>query len=105
MGSLRNRLVLVFFAITLCALGALYLYVVPPLSSSLREEELRTLSDEAQRDSGDLQRAIGSNLDVRDVDRLVRQAAVQSNARVTLLGVTRGTLGIQTYVKSDSTTE
>ncbi len=105
MGSLRNRLVLVFFAITLCALGALYLYVVPPLSSSLRDEELRRLSQEAQRDSRDLQRAIGSNLDVRAVDRLVRQAAEQSSARVTLLGVTRGTLGVQTYVKSDSTAE
>ena len=37
-----------------------------------------------------------------EVDRLVRSAADQANARVTLLGVNRGSFGTQPFVKSDS---
>ena len=38
--SLSNRLALVFFAITLLAVGALYLYVAPGLQSRLTGEKL-----------------------------------------------------------------
>jgi two-component system, OmpR family, sensor kinase len=101
--SIRNRLTLLFFAITLTALAGVYVYVVPQLESNLREQKLAELHAAATDHSGDLVRAIGSNLDERGVNRAVRQAADESNFRVTLLGVARGTQGLQTYPISDST--
>ena len=50
MSSVRNRLVLLFFAITAAAVGFVYLYVVPQLRSSLTAEKLRGL--EAGRAGG-----------------------------------------------------
>ena len=41
--TLRNRLVLLIFAITAAAIGFVYLYVVPQLESSLTAEKLRRL--------------------------------------------------------------
>src|SRR5918998_979148 len=101
--TIRNRLTLLFFAITLTALAGVYIYVVPQLESNLREQKLAELQAAANDHSGDLVRAIGSNVDERGVIRAVRQAADESNFRVTLLGVSRGTQGLQTYPISDST--
>ena len=50
--SLRNRLALVFFVITLVAIAALYLYVAPGLQSRLVDQKLSELSVAAQRYSG-----------------------------------------------------
>ena len=41
--SLRNRLALVFFAITLLAVVAMYLYVAPGLQSRLMSQKLTDL--------------------------------------------------------------
>jgi signal transduction histidine kinase len=101
--SIRNRLTFLFFAITLTALAGVYVYVVPQLESNLREQKLSELATAANDYSGELVQAIGSNVDERGVTRAVRQAADQSNFRVTLLGVARGTQGLQTYPISDST--
>jgi signal transduction histidine kinase len=101
--AIRNRLTFLFFAITLTALAGVYVYVVPQLESNLREEKLAQLATAANDYSGELVRAIGSNVDEQGVTRAVRQAADQSNFRVTLLGVARGTQGLQTYPISDST--
>ena len=49
--SLRNRLAFVFFAITLVAIAALYLYVAPGLRSRLVNERLTQLATAARRDS------------------------------------------------------
>ena len=38
--SIRNRLALLFFAITLAAFAVVYLLVVPSLGSTLRAEKL-----------------------------------------------------------------
>src|SRR5712692_9752447 len=103
--SIQYRLTLLFFAITLTAFAGIYLYVVPQLETNLREQKLRDLSDSARVYSGDLVRAIGSKVDESQVRRAVRRAADRSNVRVTLLGVSRGTQGIQTYPISDSTNE
>ena len=43
MNSVRNRLALLFFAITAAAVGFIYLYVVPQLRSGLTAEQLRRL--------------------------------------------------------------
>jgi signal transduction histidine kinase len=103
--SIQYRLTLLFFAITLTAFAGIYLYVVPQLETNLREQKLHELSDSARLYSGDLVRAIGSKVDESQVRQAVRRAADRSNVRVTLLGVSRGTQGIQTYAISDSTNE
>ena len=48
--SLLNRLALVFFAITLVAIGGLYLYIAPGLETRLVNEKLKALATAAQRD-------------------------------------------------------
>ncbi|MDX6667005.1 MAG: hypothetical protein QOK04_385 [Solirubrobacteraceae bacterium] len=105
MGTIRNRLTFLFFAITLTALAGIYLYVVPQLETNLRNQKLRELGTAARAYSGDLVRAIGTNVSERVVNQAVRRAADRSNVRVTLLGITRGTQGLQTYPISDSTAE
>jgi two-component system, OmpR family, sensor kinase len=105
MGTIRNRLTFLFFAITLTSLAGIYVYVVPQLETNLRKQKLRELAAAAQAYSGDLVRAIGTNVNERAVNQAVRRAADRSNVRVTLLGVTRGTQGVQTYPISDSTAE
>ena len=103
MHSLRNRLTLVFFAITLTAVAGIYLYVVPPLESRLRAEKLRSLSADTRAYSADLIRAVGRNVDAPGVDRLVRQAADGAGARVTLYGVTGDAQSLRLFPISDST--
>ncbi len=44
-GSVRSQLVVLFSIITAAAIGFIYLYVVPQLSSSLSAERLRSLRD------------------------------------------------------------
>lgn len=102
MRSLANRLALVFFLITLAAMTIVYVGVVPTLKSSLVDERADRLLAAAQRFSDPVERAIDSNAPVREVDRVVRQAADQAGTRVTLLGVNRGSFGTQPFVKSDS---
>jgi signal transduction histidine kinase len=103
MHSLRNRLTLVFFAITLTAVAGIYLYVVPPLESRLRAEKLRGLTADTRAYSADLIRAIGGDVDAPGVDRLVRQAADGAGARVTLYGVSGDAEGLRLFPISDST--
>lgn len=102
MHSLANRLALIFFLITLGAMAIVYVGVVPHLRSSLVSDRGDRLERAAQRTTPPIARAIDSSASVAVVDALVRQAADESNARVTLLGVNRGSFGAQPFVKSDS---
>ena len=103
--SIRSRLALGFLLIALTAVGVIYLYVLPSLESRLQQQKLESLSQSARTYSAALRDAIGSNDDEQAVDRAVRAAADVAGARVTLLGVTRGTEGVGTYLISDSTEE
>jgi len=103
--SIRNQLTLLFFAITLTGIAGVYLYVVPQLEANLREQKLRGLAQAARAYSTDLVQATGTNVSEAQVNQAVRVAADRSNVRVTLLGVSRGTQGLQTYPISDSTAE
>jgi two-component system, OmpR family, sensor kinase len=103
--SIRVRLALIFSAITLTAIAGIYLYVAPQLESRLRDEKLEGLARDAGLYSRELVRVIGTNVDEAAVNRSVRQAADRAGARVTLLGVSRGSQGVQTYPISDSTAE
>jgi signal transduction histidine kinase len=102
MRSLRNRLTLLFGTIVLVAIGVVYVYVVPPLQTSLTNNKLNALAGQAQAYSTPLIGAIGGRLAKSGLDKLVRQAANAASARVTVLGVSHGTLGVQTYPISDS---
>jgi signal transduction histidine kinase len=103
--SLRNRLAFVFFAITLVAIAALYLYVAPGLRSRLVDERMSELAIAAGHDSFQIVPAIRPlSRDPVSVVRIkVDAAALASGDRVTLLLVTRTPTGIQLSVQADST--
>lgn len=79
------------------------LWVLPSLEERLRDQKLDALALSARTYSPPLRKAIGSNDDEAEVDAAVRAAADAAGARVTLIGVTRGTEGVGTYLISDST--
>ncbi len=102
MSSLRNRLVLLIFAITAAAVGFVYLYVVPQLESSLTAEKLRRLEDQGAEQLPNLERALAERRTQPEVAELVRQIGQQTDSRVTLLGVTNGE---PSFVIADSTSD
>jgi two-component system OmpR family sensor kinase len=102
--SLRNRLAIVFFAITLTALAALYVYVVPQLSSRLRDEKVQTLEGDAVRESSQLAATVGRDVSDKTVASLVGGIANSTSARVTLLRVAHVGSTPQLSVAHDSQT-
>jgi two-component system OmpR family sensor kinase len=100
--SLRNRLALVFFAITLVAIAALYLYVAPGLRSRLVNERLSELLAAARSDSTPVVKMIGSSDPAPVVRRQVNLAALSSGDRVTLLLVASTPTGPQLSPEADS---
>ena len=107
--SIRNRLTLLFFAMTLAAVAVVYAYVTPSLSSSLRAEKLSALQGASAADSSAIAATIGADVGPAGVAAAVRHAAALSGARVTLLGVTHaaadGRSTTQTYPIADSSAE
>jgi two-component system, OmpR family, sensor kinase len=90
-GSVRAQLVILFFAITAAAVGFVYLYVVPQLSSSLTAERLQRLELAGNTELDPLERAATRAEDPARIARIARIAAAEADARVTLLGVRAGT--------------
>jgi signal transduction histidine kinase len=93
--SLRNRLAFVIFAITLAAIGALYLYVAPGLRSRLLSDRLGKLATSARRYSGPVINTVGSPERLGGVVARVDAAALASGDRVTLLLVAQTPGGLQ----------
>ncbi len=85
--TLRNRLVLLIFAITAAAIGFVYLYVVPQLESSLTAEKLRRLERLGNEEEAGLTRALADGADAAELDALARSISQATETRVTLLGV------------------
>jgi two-component system OmpR family sensor kinase len=102
--SLRLRLSLLFTAIALVAMGFVYVAVVPGLQTGLVADKLTDLTLATKLYSAPIARAVGTSVDARVLDRLVRSAADRSSARVTLFRVNHGT-ELQTYIASDSSSE
>lgn len=90
LASVRTRLVLLFFAITTAAVGFVYLYVVPQLSSSLTAERLERLEQQGSEELDRLRAAADRDISQREISELVRKSAADVDARVTLLGVRDG---------------
>jgi signal transduction histidine kinase len=104
--SVRNRLLALFFAITVAAVGFIYLYVVPQLRSSLTAEKLNRIEDEAARSQGRLEAALRAGAPEAELRALVRKLARRSDARVTILGVREGPAGPEpAFVIADSELE
>src|SRR5579885_1210715 len=99
--SLRNRLAVVFFAITLVAIAALYLYVAPGLRSRLINERLGELLDASRSHSALIVRTIGGNEPAEVVRRRIDDAALSSGDRVTLLLVARTPGGVELSPEAD----
>jgi signal transduction histidine kinase len=93
MTSIANRLALLFVGITLAAIGAIYLYVVPRLETSLRQEKLRNLATAARRGAAPIAAAVRTEAPGDELRASVRAAADAASARVTLLRVNRGPAG------------
>jgi signal transduction histidine kinase len=102
LASVRNRLVLLFFAITTAAVGFVYLYVVPQLSSSLTSERLERLEQDGTAELDALRGASARGLDQRELAALVRRSAAAVDARITVLGVRDGA---PSFVIADSELE
>jgi signal transduction histidine kinase len=88
--SVRTRLVLLFFAITASAIGFVYLYVVPQLSSNLTSERLERLEQQGGEELGRLRTAAERGLEQRELATLVRRSAANVDSRITLLGIREG---------------
>jgi two-component system, OmpR family, sensor kinase len=86
-------------------IAGVYLGVTSGLDAGVREQQLDRLTKTAREYRGPIWQALDRVLDRDVLDRRVRKAADDSGTRVTLLGVNRGTQGLQTYVASDSTAE
>ncbi|MGA9858452.1 MAG: HAMP domain-containing sensor histidine kinase [Solirubrobacteraceae bacterium] len=102
--SLSNRLALGFFAITLLAIGALYLYVAPGLQSRLIGQKLSALAAAARSDSDQIRRALGSSTPLPRLGRIVARTGGVSGDRVTLLSVNRSLGSVQLSPLADSGT-
>jgi signal transduction histidine kinase len=85
--SLANRLAVVFFAITLLAIGSLYVYVAPGLQTRLMDEKLSELAQTARKDSAEIAATVGSSTVLPNVRRLVLRTGEISGDRITLLSV------------------
>jgi signal transduction histidine kinase len=100
--SLRNKLALVFFAITLVAIGAMYVYVAPGLQTRLVNERLKELASGAQSNSRSIAHAIAVSAPLPAVRRKVNDAARKSGDRVSLLSIGQAQGVLQLSVQADS---
>lgn len=90
--SVRAQLVVLFFTITAGAVGFVYLYVVPQLSSSLTAERLERLELAGAGELERFERVAAGAGDPARLARLARRASAEADARVTMLAVRSGEL-------------
>jgi signal transduction histidine kinase len=100
--SLRNRLALLFFGITLLAVGGLYLFVVPGLQSRLMGAKLNELAIVARDYSTPIGRTVGSSTPLPKVRKLVIRTSNTTGDRVSLLSINRVLGAAQLTFEADS---
>jgi len=105
--SVRSQLVVLFSLITAAAIGFIYLYVVPQLSSSLSAEKLRTLQAAGDEPAAALADVIDDGLSQSELQQLVLRLSQRTGgARLTVLGVRDGAQGPEpAFVVADSQVE
>ena len=102
--SLRNRLALLFFAVTAVALAVVFFIFLPRLESNIEQQKLDDLERAAIAATPPLRGAVGRETTAKELDDLVRETSDRSGARVTLLGIQQSTANRapRFYVISDS---
>jgi two-component system OmpR family sensor kinase len=102
--SLRNRLALLFFAVTALALAVVVFFFLPQLESQIVDQKLSDLKQVAGGIAPRLQRVMGSQVTGPGLDKLVRTMSDRSDARITLLGLQQSSsrAAPRFYVISDS---
>ena len=86
--SLKNKLALVFFAITVAAMAGVWFYIVPQLESNLRAQRLDDLRRVAAATVDSLERyRRGNEIRPKRVDVLVRAISDAADAHVTLFAM------------------
>src|SRR3954447_17484550 len=102
--SLRNRLALLFFAVTALALAVVVFFFLPQLESQIVDQKLGELRKAAVRSAPRLQAVIGTEVRSAGVTKLARTVSDRTNARVTLLGVQQSSSRAAPlfYVQTDS---
>ncbi|MEA2448469.1 MAG: hypothetical protein QOG63_401, partial [Thermoleophilaceae bacterium] len=102
--SLRNKLALLFVAITALALAAVIFIFLPQLESKIEGQKLDDLRATAAAAAPALRGVVGRDATGRQIDKLVRVISDRDGARVTLLGIQRSASGsdLRFYVISDS---
>src|SRR3954453_8299615 len=103
--SLRNRLALLFFAVTALALAVVVFFFLPQLESQIVDQKLGELSKSARASAPRLERVIGSEVTAARVTKLARGISDATSSRVTLLGVQQSTTRAASpvfYVITDS---
>ena len=101
--SLRTRLTVLFFAVTLVAVAAVFFYVTPQLESSLTDQKLRSVARTARDFTPQIERRVLANATTRQINQLVARIDDATSTRVTLMIVGPGTLQLSPF--SDSTSE
>jgi two-component system, OmpR family, sensor kinase len=109
--SLRNKLALVFFAITASAFAVIYFVVVPQLESNLERRELDQLRVTAKDVRFRARTRVARVPAGRKLNERVRALADDTDSRVTVLGVDKSLKGpqgegreLRFYPLSDSST-
>ena len=103
--SLRNRLALLFFAVTAVALATVIFFFLPQLESQIVDQKLGELRKSAIASAPRLQRVVGSEVTDAGVTKLARAISDRTSARVTILGVQQSSTTRDTplfYVINDS---
>lgn len=91
--SLRNKLALLFFAITAAAFAVIYFYVVPQLEEKLRDRQQEDLAQQAAGVQSQLQKSIKGDVRAGRIDRVVRAVSDSTDARVSLFSTTSAVTG------------
>src|SRR6266576_5268460 len=102
--SLKNKLALLFFAITALSFAVVIFVFLPQLQSQLEGQRVDDLKKVAQNSVPQLQGLIDKQIPAPQLNVIVRAMADNADARITLLGVQKSntTTPAQFYVISDS---
>jgi two-component system, OmpR family, sensor kinase len=85
--SLRNKLALLFLAVTAVALAVVIFFFLPQLHSKLVDQKLEDLQLAARRQSGAIGSVLGRSVPQPQVKQLIRSVADSIQGRVTLIGL------------------